>query len=218
MRNKLIGLVLVIAVLLVSIAVFTQSDEPAGPSVATTTVHHFNLEDPAAVDGAFARLSRFDNGVTTVLSTSELTPGEVYTLWWVIFNEPENCTGGACDADDIFILEDGGIPRDADGNRLMNMDTLMAANVSIQHAAGVYSSDGSMHTSASLGLGDAPGIVMGPGLLDPYKAEIHLVVRTHGPIQEDAFADQISTFGGGCDPMDAAPCDDLQFAVFLPAQ
>jgi hypothetical protein len=217
MRSKLFVLLVVIAALVVAISVFAQSGESGEPSVTTTTVHHFDLANPAEVEGAFARLVRYDNGVTTVISTDELAAGEVYTLWWVVFNEPENCNG-ACDADDIFIIENGEIPRDADGNRAMNMDALAAANISVQHAAGGYSQDGSLHTSASLGIGDVPGIVLGPGLLDPYKAEIHLVVRTHGPKVDEAFADQISTFGGGCEPMDAAPCDDVQFAVFLPEQ
>jgi hypothetical protein len=218
MRTKLIVLFSVIAALVIATSIFAQQGDDSAPVVTTTSVHHFDLADPAAVEGAFARLVRYDNGVTTTISTSELVPGEVYTLWWVIFNDPENCLGGACDADDIFIIEDGGIPRDADGNRAMNMEGLAASNVSIQHAAGGYSVDGSLNTSASLGLGDVPGIIAGPGLLDPYKAEIHLVVRTHGPKVDEYFADQLSTFDGGCDPMDALPCDDLQFAVFLPGQ
>ena len=142
----------------------------------------------------------------------------MYTLWWDIFNEPQNCSDGVCNADDMFILdENGAIQRDAAGNRVLNMDGIGAANISVQHAAGSYSTLGTLATSASLGLGSVPGIALGPGLLDAARAEVHLVVRTHGPVLGEAFHDQLSTFGGGCEPMDAVPCVDLQFAIHRPA-
>ncbi len=111
------------------------------------------------------------------------------------------------------MVEDGQIVRTEDGNRALNMDGIEAANISVQHASGSYTTDGTLYVSASLGEGEVPGIVFGPGLLDAETAEIHLVVRTHGPRVEAVFADQVSTFGGGCEPMDAAPCDDVQFTI-----
>ena len=214
-RLNWISMILIVLLLTALAPLMVAQDEGmAEPVVQSSTVHRFS--DMSEVDGGFAHLTRFENGVTMAVSTNDLVQGEVYTVWWVIFNEPENCSDGVCDVDDVLIVQDGIVPRDEDGNRLMNMEGIAGANVSIQHAAGGYAQDSTLHTSASLGIEDVPGIILGPGLLDAQNAEIHLVIRTHGPAVEDAFANQISTFGGGCEPMDALPCDDVQFAVFTP--
>jgi len=207
---------IVVFVLLSALVLAAPSAAQEDMQASTSTVQRF--ADMSEVEDSFARLTRYENGVTMAISTNDLNPGDVYTVWWVVFNAPENCSDGVCNADDILVVEDGIVPRDADGNRLMNMDGIANANISIQHAAGGYSVDGTLNTSASLGEGEVPGIVVGPGLLDAETAEIHLVVRTHGPMVEGAFADQISTFGGGCEPFDALPCEDVQFAIFQPTQ
>jgi hypothetical protein len=216
-RLGLLAAIVIVSGVLLSI-VLAQDDYMNEPVVQDATVHRF--ADLSEVADGFAHLVRYDNGVTMAISTNDLVEGDVYTVWWVIFNEPENCSDGVCDVDDVLVVEDGVVPRDEDGNRPMNMEGIAAANVSIQHAAGGFAQDGTLHTSATLGLGEVPGIVIGPGLLDPYRAEIHLVLRTHGPAADDidVFADQISTFGGGCEPMDALPCDDHQFAIFEPTE
>jgi hypothetical protein len=214
MNRKLATLFALTALLIVAVSAFAQEDGDFTPIVSEGTVQR--MADGSEVEGASSRLTRFQNGVTTAISTIDLNPGHVYTLWWVVFNAPENCSDGVCNADDIFVFENGAIPRDEAGNRVMNMDGIAAANISIQHAAGGLAVDGTLNTSASLGEGEVPGIVAGPGLLDAETAEIHLVVRTHGEKVDSAFLDQVSTFGGGCEPMDALPCDDVQFSIHLP--
>lgn len=205
-----------VIVLVLGLATFVAGAQNAGePVVTTSAVSRFS--DFTEVSGASSQLTRFPNGVTTTLNTSDLVPGDVYTVWWVIFNEPQNCSDGACNLDDLFYIEeDGSITLDEVGNRAMNLDALEASVVSIQHASGSVSVDGTLSVSASLGLNNVPGIIYGPGLQDADAAEIHLVVRTHGPAVDGAFEDQLSTFGGGCEPIDTAPCDDVQYAMHFP--
>lgn len=213
--NAILTLIIFVGVLAYGFSVAAQTESgTTEPITQETTVHSFS--DASQIEGASARLTRYDNGVTGVITTNSLEEGVVYTLWWVAFNEPYNCSDGICNEDDLFVIEDGAIARDEAGNRLLNMDAIETAQVSVQHAAGGYAVDGTFHTSASLGEGDVPGIVFGPGLTDAQTAEVHLVIRSHGEMIEGEFADQISTFGGGCDPIDVAPCDDVQFAVFQP--
>lgn len=215
-HRKALSIISVIALLMLALtATIAFGQQPAAePVVQESTVHRF--ADASAVDGAVARLTRYDGIVTTVISTDDLVVGDVYTLWWVIFNAPQNCSG-VCDLDDIFAVdENGAVPRDADGNRVMNMEGIANAQIAVMHAAGGYAEHGTLNTSAWLREGATPWTVFGPGMLDAQTAEVHLVVRTHGPKQDAAFADQLSTFGGGCEQIDAAPCDDVQFAVFLP--
>jgi hypothetical protein len=154
------------------------------------------------------------------LHTANLEPGSAYTVWWVIFNNPAACSGGVCNMDDIFVVDENGVPvRDESGQRIVNPEALGAPGVSIQYATGGYvREDGQANFAASVGLGEVPGIIAGPGLLDGYESEVHLVVRTHGPKLDNLFDDQILTFGGGCEPIDAAPCDDVQYTMHLPVQ
>jgi hypothetical protein len=70
-----------------------------------------------------------------------------------------------------------------------------------------------------------------PGLLDPWVAEIHFVIRSHGAIIPGLVSEMISTFNGGCqhpgpgfpEPLPPAAgipgpntCTDMQFAEHKP--
>lgn len=63
--------------------------EAAGDPVNTSNVYKF--EDGSMVDGASATLVRTENGITASLNTDGLDTNHAYTLWWVVFNNPENC-------------------------------------------------------------------------------------------------------------------------------
>lgn len=76
------------------------------------------------------------------------------------------------------------------------------------------------HLSAGNTKGCQTGLPCGEGLTNPMGADIHLIVRDHGPIIPELLHEQISTFGGGC--INAPPgtgkpgpntCEDLQFSV-----
>lgn len=58
--------------------------------------------------------------------------------------------------------------------------------------------------------------MFGRGLTNPTQAEIHAVVRTHGPVIPGMVDEQIHTFNGGCDPgqPNEGQCQDLQFTAF----
>jgi hypothetical protein len=114
------------------------------------------------VPAAGSQLIRTRDGVFMTLSTKNLTPGWVYTAWWGIFNNPSNCATRPCSAADF------GPTNPVQGSRV--------------NAGGrIIGPDGSAIYSAFLGLGDTTGAFDGPGLLNPKHAEIHLVVRSHGP-------------------------------------
>lgn len=59
------------------------------------------------------------------------------------------------------------------------------------------------------------GMGFGPGLIDPRRAEIHLVVRTHGAASANpaTLTEQLTTFNGGCPPN---VCANVQAAVHAP--
>lgn len=208
---------LVSAAVLLTAAIVPFAASAQDENISVSPV--YNFADNSEVEGGWSSVRYYDNGVAMTLHTAGLEPGSAYTVWWVIFNDPASCSGGACNMDDIFVVDENGVPvRDEQGQRIMAPEALDNANVSIQFAAGgAVSENGKADFAASLGLGAVPGIIYGPGLLDPQTSEVHLVVRTHGPIIDELFDDQIVTFGGGCEPMDAAPCDDVQYTFHLPA-
>ena len=164
-----------LAILLAAIGLVTGTlsvlAAPASQSEATV----FRFSDSAAVGSS--KLVRTDSGVSMTLKTSELEPGNAVTVWWVIFNNPGECDA-PCDEPDLFKLG-------VDG--------------SFGYAAGnIVGANGKINFGGHLAEGDTSGMVMGPGLLDTSKAEIHLAVHPHGPKIPGLVDSQVSTFLGGC--------------------
>jgi hypothetical protein len=136
------------------------------------------FEDGSEIEGAVATLLRTDSNVNTTLKTTGLDTHHTYTVWWVIFNYPDECENG-CGEPDLFNDDVGG---------------------SVLYAAGhVIGGNGKGNFAGSLKTGDLSGcqapwdafnleLIGGEdeldmcreGLVDPHGAEIHLVVRTHG--------------------------------------
>ena len=58
----------------------------------TSDVRRFS--DGSAVAGAWSKLVTGSEGASMTLQTTGLDPGDVVTVWWVVFNAPQNCTHG----------------------------------------------------------------------------------------------------------------------------
>jgi hypothetical protein len=197
-------------------AVLLLPPQPAsshGPAnITTADVYSF---DPMGeqVMGANARLVTNEAGATIQLKTSDLTPGDAVTVWWVIFNYPEACAAypyAPCTVDDL-------------------MNNPGAVGAEVTYAAGnVVGGSGISNFAGHLSTGHTDQEWFGNGLTNPTGAEIHLVVRTHGEIIPGLVHDMISTFRGGChDDHEINPdhpayddgvpgpnqCQDLQFTI-----
>jgi hypothetical protein len=147
------------------------------------------------VPGARSTLVRLSGGVQMRMHTSGLTSDDAVTVWWIIFNNPSACThdvdgGGAlrCSAADLLLF--GGDP---------------AVSSSIVFAAGHVVGVNRVSFAGALGVDDTSAALFGPGLTNPDGAEIHLLVRDHGPM---AGAAQIRSFDA-CNPT----CANLQFSA-----
>ena len=149
------------------------------------------------------------------IDTADLHVG-AYSTWWVIFNDPSGCSNGSCGENDVL---------PPPGTEEANVSVLWTGTGTI------VGPDRMGHFSASLGVGldAAPGqVIYGDGLLDPMGAEVHIIVRYHGPaIWDDATAlvEQLSTFQGSCTPdsslgvgtdPNAFGCFDAQATIHLP--
>jgi hypothetical protein len=148
----------------------------------------------AVQQGAGSQLTRDKDGIFGIISTKGLNPGWVYTAWFGIFNSPDQCATRPCSGADFA------------------NPAVMGSRVNF--GGKLIGPDGSAVYGGFLGLGDTTAAFDGPGLLDPKHAEIHMVIRSHGPaLMGTAFMDQLSMFNGGCPPN---TCVNVQSSVHAP--
>ena len=180
--NKLIGVL--------GISILFCSNPAYGAVLQRSDV--FSFENNLSIENATAILERREDSVEFSLNTT-LDSG-AYTVWWIIFNNPEFCVDG-CGADDLEILE-------------VNASAFWATG-------GIVGNDNLGSFNAQIGENQLPSgedrVLFGEGLTDSFEAEIHLIARTHQEVIPELVQQQITTFNGGCPPND---CLDVQFAVF----
>lgn len=177
----------------IALSALATATPAAAQAGATANVYRF--ADGSQVAGAWSSLTTTDAGAEMTLHTSDLPAGHTVTVWWVVFNQPQNCShpeaGLRCGPGDLPIF--GGDD---------------SAVTSIVYAAGhEVGASGRATFAGHLGTGDTTGALFGPGLTNPTGADIHLVVRDHGALPPDQRADGIHHFGP-CEPA----CTNLQFS------
>jgi len=143
---------------------------------------------------AGSQLTRARDGVFGSLTTKDLNPGWVYTAWFGFFNNPSECATRPCSGADFANPA-------VQGSR-------------VNFGGRIIGDDGSATYGGFMRIGDTTAAFDGPGLLDPKHAEIHLVVRSHGPaLAGPALMAQLTTFNGGCPPN---MCVNVQVSVHAP--
>jgi hypothetical protein len=181
--------------------------------------------DGEPVDGATARLTRDDDTLATRTDTRDLDHRHVMTLWWVIFNHPEHCAHGegdmSCGEGDLFDGPDG--PTGVEPSCIYADGSLVGGNGHARFADRLVV-DEVRDSCIDFFVGLVPDLDGEDyGLTNPEGAEVHLVVRSHGPRIPGEVAEQRSTFDGGCEDfldagatheLEPGECSDLQFAVF----
>ncbi len=187
----------------------TDVDPQFQVSPTQSSVHW--LSDLSDVEGATAQLTRTRSSVSYSFRTTGLEKGHVVTMWWVIFNNPD-----ACENPIPAISADCGLPD------LFNPDVRASVMGGDGHLVG---ESGKSTHAGHLREGEIitfhPAFVGTPGLLDAMGAEIHLVLRTHGPAIPGMIDEMRTTFEAGCTPESSAgfgdgpnECADLQAAAF----
>lgn len=134
------------------------------------------------VAGSKATITRHPSKVDFTFKTRDLDRRHAYTIWLITWNFPELCQdadaerGFRCGAGDYFNV---------------------AAGFSVIYGTGDVVAGKSHRFSGEREAFDPDG-AFGPGLIDPEGAEIHLVLRDHGPCQPGLCEEQVSTHDGGC--------------------
>ena len=163
-----------------------------------------------------AQLVRNANGITANFSANDLTPGFAYTIWWVIWNIPELCgTPNACTDADFGNADDVQV-------EVMYAGGHVVGNSGFGKFSGHLNED-----DASGSINDLFGLPSYGGLQDALGAEVHVVLRNHGPAVPGLVNEQIGSYPGGCEtdlgvfveiPDEVGECGDTHFAIFAPPE
>lgn len=195
LRRRAVKIFLLLSVLVsLSFVGAAQADETSASPVQS-------FDGETEVDGTSILHRIGDQGrVAMTLETRELENNSPYTIWWVVFNNPELCdTPCACGDPDFANADEVGI--------------------GVFWATGRFSNNvGDADFAAQVDEGElprGPDQVPFPDFASPLEdeddAEIHLVVRAHGqPLSQQTQLRQLTEFDGGCPPN---VCVDVQFAI-----
>ena len=145
-------------------------------------------------------LVRKRNDLKAIVSATGLDANAAYTAWWTLFNNPDKCYNGPgkCSVYDLW-----------------NED---AMPTSFYATGFVTGNDGVANVTIELSAGrPAEGSdVMFPGGLkrgNGMKAEVQVILRTHGAVIPGRLGEQTTTYMGGCD---VNSCAETQMASFPP--
>jgi hypothetical protein len=175
-------LLTLLAVVALTGTILVPAAAAAGSTHQTTGVNWHAQQAPGKmgpVDGAWAKLVRNQNGISFQIHTNSLTPGNAYTLWLVVVNNPEACTAHPCTGPDI----------------ILNPDTDSQVRYAAGHVAG---GSGQGTLAGSVKEGPLSGWLPDRSLNDSMAAEVQLVVNEHGPMLPEFMPGMIHTYRGGC--------------------
>lgn len=175
-----------------------------------TTAPVIGLAERAPVEGATASIVRMNTGVAIEVDTVGLQAGDAISVWVQVFNDPQNCSDGNCNVDDIFIIENG--------TRRPNLEGRAAARVSVMRLDGrVVDQDGTALFRGRFPVGDTSQALFGPGLVDPMRAKFTVLLRSHETAIPGQITEMLFTPDGGCAAeFPFPPCHMVQVVQFAP--
>ena len=190
---KTVGIAAILSMPATAFSDEVNSGNGVTPNVSNSDV--IRIDGGAVVVDGVSRLFRDKRGVRVEIVTSGLDTDAVYTVWWVFFNDPNACATTPC----------------------TEMDLMNPATISgVMWADGFHASSagiGSM--TASLLENDVSGEqapFAANTLQNAAKAEIHMVLKSHGLPAANIFA-QVTTSEGG---FACGACADTHFAIHQP--
>jgi hypothetical protein len=174
----------------------------AAPAIKSTSDVYWFFGTPnegEQIADASSTLLRNSNGLAMTFKTSELPPKSVQTIWWVVFNYPENCI----------------VPYECSPMDLFDEDSVANVVPSVMYAAGnVVGGNGRANFGGHLSVGDTSGCIRDGVPVDledasdlffpcnplenPLAVEVHLAVHDHGPLVPGLMKEMLTTYEGGC--------------------
>jgi hypothetical protein len=137
-------------------------------------------------------------------------PNTVHTVWWVVFNKPENCHNPLFDSSGQISL--CSVPDTNDPN---TEPSVLWATGALVDGTGLFSVNGQL----GIGPQGIPGEVVntaaggGRGLTNVHGAEVHLAIRNHGLMDGNQDLTRFQVNGNPASPGQAAT---QQVMIFRP--
>jgi hypothetical protein len=175
---------LILFLVMVALSGCTAETEAVSPAAIQKTeapvMSHPALGEMVTIENAAALLLTDDDGASISMRTALLTPGHVYTAWWLIVNNPEACAARPCTPTDV-------------------LNNTEAVKADVGYADGLVADEnGRGNFAAYLPVGELTDYWFGNGLTNPRGAEIHIVIHDHGPVIPELAANMLMTYRGGC--------------------
>jgi len=188
---------------------------PAG-NIAAMAYHSqatvFSLPAFQPVSRSHSTLIRTSRGATATMNLAEIRPANVFTLWWIVFNNPQACSARPCLPQDLGNPDTGPSFFGAGSGRVSDEFGHVRLEAGIVAGAGLPE--------------DVDDVFFGEGLTAPLTAEVQLVVRDHGntvDLADDGALEAALSklLGGGCpfvvtDNPDEHDCREPAIAFHLP--
>jgi hypothetical protein len=186
--------------LIAGTAVALGSASPAAAATEatyqTTGVVWHAFQEPLGNTGevadAWASLTRRADGVSFQLHSNALTPGNAYTLWFVVVDNPAACSALPCP------------PPEVTGNA--------ETDSQVTWAGGLLAGDTSGTFAGEVPTGPIEGWLPDRSFDNPATASVHLIVHDHGPSVADLMPDMIDSFRGGCTDESLPPVPESALA------
>ncbi len=185
-----ISLVLLLALLFAGTALAKGAAQKSeAPVFWSWDFEYGNTENPVGE----SRLVRTGSGISGKYKTDVLTPDNAATLWFIVFNYPEECIAGPYMCSPLDLGPDAA----AKGDFLLASGHVIGGNGRGNFGGHLNVGDTSGSGFAEVNCPDTWDCA--PGLIDPDGALVVLAVHDHGPKQTgQTLVDQISSFLGGC--------------------
>jgi len=186
---------IVAAAMLIGTAVWASADRSTASETSTVGVNWHPQQasqgNEGSVDGAEAILVRTKKSISYRFNTSSLNPGNAYTVWVIVVNNPADCEAQPCSAPDVLTNPD------VDAQVLWGTGR-------------VIGDSGKANFAGSLREGVVEGWLPDRTFDDTKGAEIHLVLNDHGPEIAELMPSMIKTYRAGCS-------DESPFPPIFPA-
>lgn len=195
--------------------------QPAGAHGGGSLTENATFPPTSAKAGT---LKRGADWIQVDLQTSGLPVG-AYTVWWIVFATPAGCTPASSDEGAPPQCSEDDVVNALLGNPDPTALSIFWATGGVVGGSGVVAFHDRYREGEELG---APGTqhILGDGVLDPQTAEVHNVIKYHGPASSDpdTLRAQTQTLGGSCEsganahdfgPPFGVQCFDPQAIVFL---
>lgn len=196
MIARIINLSVVVGIYVLFAAAVGNVAYAAPPTISTEQVN--DLVNGGTVAGASSKITRTDQGITVSVKTT-VDPG-AYTMWLLIWNNPENC-GGNPVAPGLRCVPGPPPNFDPPSCVLYGAGHIVGKNGKLNYTA---------HRQAWDPTGDITEGGCLNGLTNPRGADVHAAVRTHGEAIPGMIPEQIHTVGGACG---VNACDEVQAAA-----